>query len=128
MGMTISIHDGMLIGYSVNFQENELLIDIKTVANEIVTVTFENYLAHNFQHVMAGSIIFDIDEADLKTFFVENREQFDNYKPYHWPIGYSNTTELEQDLQKENYKCYIIFASLGLSGYVFAKTFKVKRK
>ena len=126
--MTISIHDGVIIGYAVSFLENELILDIETVADEIVTVTFENYLAHDIQYVMAGSIIFDIEEADLNTFFVENREQFANYKLYHWPIGFSNTTELEQDLQKENYKCYIIFASLGLSGYVFAKSFKVKRK
>ncbi|WP_391122605.1 hypothetical protein [Psychrobacillus sp. L3] len=126
--MTISIHDGVIIGYTVSFLENELILDIETVADEIVTVTFEKYLAHDFHHVKAGSILFDINEADLNTFFVENREQFDNYKLYHWPIGYSNTTELEQDLQKENYKCYIIFASLGLSGYVFAKAFKVKRK
>ncbi|WP_255550400.1 hypothetical protein [Sporosarcina sp. E16_3] len=41
--MTLSIHDGVLIGYSVNFLENELLLDIETVADEIVTVTFENY-------------------------------------------------------------------------------------
>ncbi|MGE8000319.1 hypothetical protein ACQKOF_16890 [Lysinibacillus sp. NPDC093190] len=49
--MTISIHDGVLVGYSVNFLENELLLDIETEADEIVTVTFENYLAHYFDHV-----------------------------------------------------------------------------
>ncbi|MCL1696220.1 hypothetical protein [Lysinibacillus sp. BPa_S21] len=49
--MTISIHDGALVGYSVNFLENELLLDIETEADEIVTVTFENYLAHYFDHV-----------------------------------------------------------------------------
>lgn len=126
MGITISIHDGVIIGYSVSFLENELTLDIETVTDEIVTVTFENYLAHDFHHVMAGSILFDIDEADLNTFFVENREQFENYKLYAWPIWYSNTDELEQDLQKDNYKCYVISASLGLTGYVFAKAFKVK--
>jgi len=126
--MTISIHDGVLIGYSVNFLENELLLDIETVADEIVTVTFEDYLAHYFDHVMAGSILFDIEEVDLNTFFVGNREQFEFHKLYAWPIWYDDTNELEKYLQKNNYKCYVISASLGLSGYVFAKTLKIKRK
>ena len=126
--MTISIHDGVIIGYSVNFLENELLLDIKTVADEIVTYTFENYLAHYFDHVMAGSILFDIEEVDLNTFFVGNREQFESHKLYAWPIWYDDTNELEKYLQKNNYKCYVISASLGLNGYAFAKTHKIKRK
>ncbi|WP_155591590.1 hypothetical protein [Lysinibacillus cavernae] len=126
--MTISIHDGVIMGYSVNFLENELTLTIETVADEIVTITFENYLVHVFHHVMAGSILLDIDEVDLNAFFVENREQFENDKLYAWPIWYSNTNELEQDLQKDNYKCYVISASLGLTGYVFAKALKIKRK
>ncbi|WP_199777782.1 hypothetical protein [Lysinibacillus sp. FJAT-14745] len=81
-----------------------------------------------FIHVMAGSILFDIDEADLNTCFVENREQFENYNLYAWPIWCCNTNELEQDLQKDKYKCYVISASLGLTGYVFAKALKIKRK
>ncbi len=84
--MTLSIHDGVIIGYSVNFMENELLLDIETVTKEIVTITFENYLAHYFDHVMAGSILFDIEEVDLNTFIIENREQFDSHKLYAWPI------------------------------------------
>ncbi len=127
MGITISIHDGVIIGYSASFLENELTLDIETVTDEIVTVTFEKYLAHDFRHVMAGSILFDIDEVDLNTFFVENREQFENFKLYAWPIWHGNTNELEQVLQKENYKCYVICASLGLTGYVFAKALKIKR-
>ncbi|MFF2754472.1 hypothetical protein ACFVR1_12095 [Psychrobacillus sp. NPDC058041] len=78
MGITISIHNGMIIGYSVSFLENKLILDIETVTNEMVTATFENYLAHDFHHVQAGSILFDIDEANLNTFFVENKEQFKN--------------------------------------------------
>lgn len=128
MGITISIHDGVIIGYSVSFLENELILDIELVADGIVTVTFENYLAHNFHYVMAGSILFDIDEVDLNTFFVENREQFENNKLYAWPIWFGNTNELEQDLQKDNYKCYVISTSLGLTGYVFAKALRIKRK
>ncbi|MEK5486545.1 MULTISPECIES: hypothetical protein [Lysinibacillus] len=125
--MTISIHDGVIVGYSVNFLENELLVHIETMADEIVTVTFGNYLAHDFDHVMAGSILFDINEIDLQSFFVKNRETLESHKLYAWPIGYEDTNELEQYLQKNNYKCYVISASLGLSGYVFAKTQKTKR-
>lgn len=122
--ITISIHDGLIIGYSVSFLEHELNLDIQTVTDEIVSVTFENYLAHDFNHVMAGSILFDIDEVDLNTFLIESSKQFNNYKSYNWPIGYSNITELEQDLKKEDYKYYVISASLGLNGYVFAKSLK----
>ena len=123
--MTISIHDGVIIGYSVNFMESELRLDIETVTKEIVTVTFENYLAHHFDHVMAGSILFDIEEVDSNKFIMDNREQFDSHKSYAWPI---DTNDLEKYIKNNNYNCYVIFASLGLSGYVFAKTLNFKRK
>lgn len=127
--MTVSIHDGVLIAYSVSFLENELLLDIQTVVDETVTVTFRNYLAHNFSYVMAGSIIFDIEEVELKSFFVENRKLFDTYKLYAWPIReYEETNELEHYFQENSYKCYVISASLGLTGYVFAKSLTIKRK
>lgn len=126
--MKISIHDGVITGYTVNFLEHELRIDIETVTGDIDTVTFDSYLAHYFDHVMAGSILLDIEEADLKTFFAENREEFESHKLFAWPIWYDDVNELEQYLQVNNYKCYIIFASIGLSGYVFAKTFKIKKK
>lgn len=93
--MTISIHDGVLIGYSVNFPKNEMLLDIKTVADEVVTVTFENYLAHYFDHVMEGSILFE--EVDLNKFIVENREQFESHKSYAWPIWYENDNFSEKN-------------------------------
>ncbi|MEK5038648.1 hypothetical protein [Sporosarcina sp. FSL K6-3457] len=117
-----------VIGYSVGFLENELLVDIKTVADETVTVTSGNYLAHYFDHVMAGSILFDIEEVDLTTFFVGHREQFEVYKSYAWPVWYDNTDELEKYLQENNYKSYVIISSLGLNGYVFAETLTIKRK
>ncbi len=82
--MTISIHDGVIIGYSVNFMENELRLDIETVTKEIVTVTFENYLAHHFDHVMAGSILFDIEEVDSinSSWITEN-----NLTPINYTLG-----------------------------------------
>jgi len=127
--MTVSIHDGVLIAYSVSFLENELLLDIQTVVDETETVTFRNYLAHNFSYVMAGSIIFDIEEVELKSFFVENRKLFDTYKLYAWPIWeYEETNELEHYFQENSYKCYVISASLGLTGYVFARSLTIKRK
>jgi len=105
-----------------------LLLDIETVADEIVTVTFENYLAHYFDHVMAGSILLNIEEVDLNTFFVVNKEKFQSHKLYAWPIWYADTNELEKYLQNNNFKCYVISASLGLNGYAFAKTLKIKKK
>ena len=126
--MKISIHDGVVIGYAVNFLKHELLIDIETVADEIVTVAFDNYLAHDFEHVMAGSILFDIEEADVTTFFVKNREQFVAHKLHAWPIWYDDVEELKQYLQNNNYKCYVVFSSFGLSGYIFAETFEIKKK
>jgi len=96
--MKIFIHDGVLIGYSVNFPGNELLLDIETVADETVTVTSENYLAHYFDHVMAGSILFDIEEVDLNTFFVVNREQFESHRLYAWPVWYDDTNEFNKYL------------------------------
>ena len=106
MGITISIHDGVIIGYSVSFLENELILEIKTVTDEIVTVSFENYLAHDF-HLMAGSILFDIVEADLNTFFVEKRE---NLRTLNYMLGRFGTVTLMNS--NKSYKKIIINAML----------------
>lgn len=122
----MSIHDGVIVGYTVDFLKQEMLLNIETVTDDIVTVTFEDHLAHSFNHVMAGSIIFDIEEVDLSNFLKQNRDQFEYHKLYSWPTWYDDVNELKEYLLNNNYKCYIITASLGLTGYILAKTFKLR--
>lgn len=55
----------MFLRYRVDFLKRELLLDIETVEDDLVTVAFEGYLAHSFEHVMADSILYDIEEVDL---------------------------------------------------------------
>ncbi len=88
--MRVSIHDGVLVGYTVNFSRQKLLLNIETVENDVVTVIFENYLAHSFEHVMAESILFDIEEGDLNLFLSENKQQFESHYLYRWPIEYDD--------------------------------------
>ncbi|QTD42086.1 hypothetical protein [Sporosarcina sp. Te-1] len=121
----MSIHDGLVIGYKMDFIENELEMQILTVQKEVVIVRFNNYLAHEFSHVMKESIVFDIEEQETEKFIKENQTDFERHQGFNWPLPYNNVEELTQLLFQNEYKCYIIFSSSGLSGYVIAKSIAI---
>jgi len=115
------IHDGVFLRYRVDFLKKELLIDFKTVEDDLVTVSFKGYFAHSFDHVMAGSVLYDIEKVDWSEFLKTNKSEFEEHKNYSWPIIYDDLDEFEHHMQENNYQCYIITSAIGLSGYVFAK-------
>lgn len=126
--MAVSIHDGIIIGYSSNFIEHVLCLNVKTVCDNIVTITFENYLAHEFKHVKEGSILFDIEPVNWDVFFTQQEKKFESFLQYAWPIWCDSMEKLKHYLHENAYKCFIICSSFGLNGYVFAKSYSIDRK
>lgn len=121
------VHDNIIISYQVDF-ENETFI-IKTQYDddkicENTDVSFTGYLTHIFHHEMKNSIIFDIEEYPLNSFLESERELIEEGKNYCWPIIHETTSELVKYLELNDYKTFSLSSSLGLYGWVLAKSMK----
>jgi len=118
------VHDNIILSYQVDF-ENETLI-IKTLYDdnkirEKIDVIFTGYLTHIFENEMKDNIILSIDESSCDRFIEDEQEFLIKQKNNWWPIKYETQNDLSDYLQDNCYKAYIIYASLGLSGWVLAK-------
>jgi hypothetical protein len=118
-----SIHDNTIESYLVDFETDSIRITTKKhKENEIIQVVFSGVVAHYFENPMKGSILLDIDEHNIENFISNNRKLLEEQKNYGWPILYDNFNELEGFLLKNRFKYFVIYASIGLNGWVVAKS------
>lgn len=76
----------------------------------------------DFENDMKNSIIFDVGEYSLNSFYEANYELIEKRKSYGWPIAaYDTKNDLINYLQLNQYKAFQICSSLGLCGWVLAK-------
>lgn len=118
--MKKDIHDNKILKYTVDFEDKEIIIKTINTKDEIIFIKFKDVLVHYFEMAMPNSIIYDIVECDGKEVINENKELLKNTKNFCWPIYYDTENQLIQKL--EEYKYYIINSSLGLTGWVLAKS------
>ena len=118
------VHDSIIESYQVNFEDELLIINTKYDDNiicEKTEVIFTGYLTHIFYNEMKNSIILDIEECRLNSFFEDERELLEERRKCGWPIMYETENDLFNYLHANKYKAFIIYASLGLNGWVLAK-------
>lgn len=123
--MMETIHDSIVQGYEVNFEEQYMQLHIQAVNEKLFTIHFKEYLAHEFKHSMSGSILMDIEEISVGEFLLANEEKFEELRGYCWPVFFETVPQLIQYFREESIKCFIVFSSLGLNGFVFAKEWKI---
>jgi hypothetical protein len=122
----ISIHDNTLYAYSVDCENRRLLLHTKFCLHQICEYTdvlFTQVVAHHFQDALPGNILFDIKESDLAALIHDNAALFTDGQRYGWPIDYKgNLNTLIAELTKTNTRAFVVFSTLGLSGWVLAQT------
>ena len=118
------VHDNKIQSYCVDFETETLIIKTLYQTDRILEKTdviFSGYLVHDFDHVMKGSIIFDILECPQSMIFERENDLLIKNKSYGWPIFYENENELIDFFQTHSYRIFEIYSSFGLSGLVLAK-------
>lgn len=125
--MITNVHDNEIINYKVDFKKNEITFETIDVSDKTVMIVFKDVLVHQFETEMPNSIIFDIEKYDLEKMVKDNKELLEQKKAFCWPpIGdYNDTDDLIKKLKNDKYNYYIIESSLGLSGWVLAKSLQV---
>ena len=123
----IDIHDNEVIGYSVDFINNKIVLKTKdSMSNNVVDVIFFNVFAHYFINAIKGSILFEICDKGINEFIRVNKEELEKGKPYFWPMYYKDISEFISKITEENYRCYNISSSDGISGWIISKNIEYK--
>jgi hypothetical protein len=122
-----SVHDSFVCSFYHHLEDRTLTILSHYRDHDIqepyLTTEFTNVVAHHFQHVVAPSILFDIEETDVQTILSMNKELFKNGLNYNWPFhGPRTLAEVAHRLTSESINGYQIMGSCGLDGFVLAST------
>lgn len=118
----ISVHDCEIQSYEVSIENATIILH----TNYDVTIIFHNVLTHHFEDVCYQNVIFDIEETNPEDFFKEYRSLLKSKKNYCWPIPYEHESELKSYLRNNSYIVYNIYPSIGLTGFVIAKSIEIK--
>lgn len=123
--MDISVHDNLIYGYLVNSDESKIILYteyLDSSAEEYTDVVFSGVKAHYFDCVLFGrsNIILDISQQNPIQIYHQQETFFSGLKNYGWPFEYQSNYDLRQQLENDKIKGFIIWSSLGLSGWVWA--------
>jgi hypothetical protein len=122
-----SIHDNHVYGYSVDCEGRQLTLhtaftDCDPV--EYTDVIFRDVFAHRFEHVLAGNILFDVQEIELTALVQDNAELLAESWRYGWPpFDYGgDLAKLVSSMRAASARAFAVNSSYGLSGWVVARS------
>lgn len=121
------MHDDFIVSYGVDIEKKS--IQINTYNQETkkrMVLLFSEVLTHSFNCILECNILFDVTENDVELFIKNNSVEIEEMKNFCWPINYDRVDELKNYLVQNEYRYYAISSSLGMSGWVLAKSFDVE--
>ena len=123
------LHDNEILSYEIDLSNERISIKTLNTSNENVDLIFKNVLGYHFENEMKNSIILDIGKySSINSFIKDYKELLEQRRDYVWPIQYDELAELEEKLISESYSCYFVTPSLGLEGWVLAKSVETSKK
>lgn len=119
-----SVHDYEIKNYFVDFENKQIKINI---SNEKVNkqIIFNNVFSFKFYDEMPFSIILDLEERPVTSFFKRNKELILEGQKNFWPIIFESMSDLEKVINESNQKYWVLYASYGLYGWVLSEGVEV---
>lgn len=74
---------------------------------------------------MPFSIILDLEERPVTSFFKRNKELILEGQKNFWPIIFESMSDLEKAINESNQKYWVLYASYGLYGWVLSEGVEV---
>jgi hypothetical protein len=120
-----SVHDNFVYAYAVDCEARRLVLHTAfrdREPHELTDVVFRDVVAHRFEHVLPGNILFDVEEVDVAALVRENQSLLAHSWRYDWPpVKYDGDLgALVAALRASSIRAYSIGSSYGLSGWVLA--------
>jgi len=89
---------------------------------EYTDVVFSDVVAHWFDHVLPGNVLFGIYDWDLDQLVQHEWERFDAGRARGWPpLEFADQAELLAALRDERCKAFNVDSSYGMTGWVVAR-------
>ena len=131
--MDISIHDNILLSYCVIADKREIHFHTafsNDGTSELTDVVFTGVVAYSFTNDRFETVIFDIEEVRpdeiYDEIYVDYRALFEAGRPHCWPGRWNESEDSALDYFINNdVKAYYLAPSIGMSGWVMAKSMKV---
>lgn len=121
-----NVHDNFVYSYAVLCEDRRIILFTHfrdNGADEFTDATFDGVLVHFFQTSLSGNILFGIYEVSAESVVRDDADLFARQKDFWWPeIKYTNLDDLIRILNERGIRGYEIHSSLGLSGWVLAKS------
>jgi hypothetical protein len=121
----ISVHDNDVYAYSVDCEGQRLVLH--TVfrgrePHEFTDVVFDGVVAHHFENVLPGNILFGVDDFEVAALVRDNAALLADSWRYGWPpVDYRGDVDvLSAKLAAESVRGFLISSSYGLCGWVLA--------
>jgi hypothetical protein len=120
-----SVHDNFVYAYIVECEDRRIVLYTHFrdgSANEYTDVIFTGVVAHHFECVLPGNILFDVDEIPCRQIVEQWAALFAAQKNYGWPdaISYGGAEDLIRALEARAARGFQISSSYGLGGWVLA--------
>jgi hypothetical protein len=126
------IGDDFVTSLTIHIEKKELILEIEyRMENEgprNTALRFTGVCAHHFDHVSDPSIIYGIEGSDVKYIYDIWQHVFYKGKRHHWPIQYDSKEDLIEKLNIQDIKCYKVYGTCGLDGFVLAKGIEYRVK
>lgn len=127
-----SVHDNNVYAYIVQCEGRQIVLHTEYRdggAEEFTDVIFTGVVAHHFECVLHGNILFGITEVEPGDIVPQSAELFARQKSYGWPaIEYGEPQELVSALKSQGVRGFEIASSYGLKGWVLAGAMEVAER
>src|SRR5690349_14293085 len=129
MSAEISVHDNLIVSYTVDCQEQRITLRTAFDSNDLhedTDVIFSGVVGYHFEGDNFGTILFDIAQVSPEEVYSAYRDVFERRKSYAWPTIDSGTEqELMDKLRNRNVKGFLISSSYGMEGFVLAEEMRL---
>ncbi|HEY2584138.1 MAG TPA: hypothetical protein VGI81_00065 [Tepidisphaeraceae bacterium] len=126
-----SVHDNVVYSYIVECEDRRIVLHTQFrdgAADEYTDVVFTGVVAHHFECVLPGNILFDVTETSPRAIIQTWSALFAAQKNYGWPnmIHYRDVDDLIGILDSGGVRGFEIGSSLGLGGWVLATAMELQ--
>jgi hypothetical protein len=115
-----SLHDNRVYAYTVFSDPSRIVLHTEYLdgeAREFTDAVFSGVLAHQFQCVLPGSILFDVTEVEPEEIFRSEAALFERWKGHGWPgVDYADEADLVRTLRSRGLRGFVIASSYGPEG------------
>src|SRR5262245_26150291 len=120
-----SVHDNFVYAYTVDCEGRRLVLHTAFrdhEPQEFTDVIFREVIAHHFEHVLSGNILFDVELYDVAALVRENEQLLADSWRYGWPpVEYDGDLDaLVEALRAASVQAHLVRSSYGLSGWILA--------